>query len=210
VAYSLNNAIEGAIFSTMGAAGALTAVVVFLPASLLCAGAAAWLFPAQPEATSWAATARVFFASRSAGSWVWRLALAAVCFAPVYWFFGLLVTPFTLEYYREGMYGLQIPPLGVLVPVLLVRSALFMLACLPIIAGWLLPARSLFWRLGFALFVMVGFLNMLAATYMPLSVRLPHTLEILADSFVHAGLLVLLLAQRRAGVARPLESAAIT
>jgi len=28
---------------------------------------------------------------------------------------------------------------------------------------------------------------------MPLAIRIPHTLEILADSFVHAGLLVILL-----------------
>ncbi len=120
-----------------------------------------------------------------------------MCFAPVYWFFGVLVTPFTLDYYRQNLYGLRMPTVEVLIPVLLLRSTLFMLATLPIIAGWLLPVKSLFWRLGFALFVLVGFIYMLAATYMPLSVRIPHTLEILADSFVHAGLLVLLLGVKR-------------
>jgi hypothetical protein len=209
VTYSLNNAVEGAIFSSMGVAGAQTVIVVFLPATLLCAGAVAWLFPARPAATSWTATVRAFFASRSAGSWAWRLALSAVCFAPVYWLFGLLVTPFTLDYYRQGLFGLRLPSVEVLLPVLLLRSTLFMLACLPIIAGWQLTGKSLFWRLGFALFVMVGFINMLAATYMPLSVRVPHTLEILADSFVHAGLLVLLLTFRSVGEARRSKSEAV-
>jgi hypothetical protein len=113
-----------------------------------------------------------------------------------------------LDYYRQSLYGLRMPSVEVLIPVLLVRSALFLLACLPIIAGWQLSAKSLFWRLGFALFVLVGFIYMLAATYMPFSVRVPHTLEILADSFVHAGLLVLLLWPRPATQARPTQQTA--
>ena len=36
---------------------------------------------------------------------------------------------------------------------------------------------------------------MIVATWMPLSVRLPHTIEILADEFVYAALLVGLLAR---------------
>jgi hypothetical protein len=37
---------------------------------------------------------------------------------------------------------------------------------------------------------------MLISTFLPLSVRFPHALEILADEFVYAGALVLLLARR--------------
>jgi hypothetical protein len=47
---------------------------------------------------------------------------------------------------------------------------------------------------------------MLAADYMPWSVRIPHTLEILADEFVYAGALALLLARRSAVVAQPSPS----
>jgi hypothetical protein len=54
----------------------------------------------------------------------------------------------------------------------------------------------LFLRLGFALFVLVGLLYMIAADWMPISVRLPHTLEILADEFAYAGVLVALLKGR--------------
>lgn len=205
VAYSLNNAIEGAVVTSLPVSSAAFAAVTFLPACYLCGLAVAWLFPAVEPGRSWRETARDFFARRDALAWTWRLGLAAICFAPVYWFFGVLVTPFTLDYYRQNLYGLRMPQVEVLVPVLLLRSILFMLAALPIIAGWLLSAKSLFWRLGFALFVLVGFIYMLAATYMPLSVRIPHTLEILADSFVHAGLLVLLLVGVRAGQARPLR-----
>jgi hypothetical protein len=79
--------------------------------------------------------------------------------------------------------------------ILLVRSGLFLLACLPIIITWRRSRWRLFLNLGFALFVLVGFLYMLGAYYMPPAVRVPHTLEILADSFTYAGLLVVLLAK---------------
>jgi hypothetical protein len=42
--------------------------------------------------------------------------------------------------------------------------------------------------------MLVGFLYMLGAYYMPLEIRVPHTLEILAGSFAYAGMLVALLA----------------
>ncbi len=48
----------------------------------------------------------------------------------------------------------------------------------------------MFLRLGFALWVLVGLLYMLSADRMPLTVRLPHALEIFADEFVYTGALV--------------------
>ena len=55
---------------------------------------------------------------------------------PIYYFFGLLVIPFTIEYYRQGLFGLQIPSLDQLLLILFVRSVLFFLACLPILVAW--------------------------------------------------------------------------
>jgi hypothetical protein len=74
---------------------------------------------------------------------------------------------------------------------------LFLLACLPIILTWQKSELALFWRLGLALFFLVGFVIMLYATWLPLYVRIPHTLEILADEFVYAGALVWLLGKRQ-------------
>ena len=91
------------------------------------------------------------------------------------------------------MFGLRQPSQGEMILVLLIRSVLFLLACLPIFVMWKCSIRRLFAALGFALFVLVGFLYMLGAYYMPLAIRLPHTLEILADSFAYAGILVVLL-----------------
>ena len=89
------------------------------------------------------------------------------------------------------------PSLDQILTILFVRSMLFLLACLPVLVAWRKSRLSLFLSLGFTLFVLVGLLYMLASDWMPLSVRVPHTLEILADSFVYAGALVLLLTQSR-------------
>ncbi len=52
---------------------------------------------------------------------------------PIYWLFGLMVVPFTGEYYRTSQFGLSMPTLDQLLMVLFVRSVLFLLACLPML-----------------------------------------------------------------------------
>lgn len=194
ITYTVNTQLEAAIFTTMGG-GFWFSLVTFAVPSLLCSAVVAWLFP--PDASkNFIDALKEFFGRHTTVGWVWRLAIAAVAFMPIYWFFGLLVVPFTSDYYRQSMYGLQMPTLDKILMVLFVRSVLFLLACLPIIAAWQKSPQSLFLRLGFALFVLVGLLYMIAADWMPVSVRLPHTLEILADEFVYVGVLIVLLKGR--------------
>jgi len=148
--------------------------------------------PVNPN-IGWMTAARTFFNQRSALSWSWRFIAAALVFVPIYLSFGSLVVPFTGEYFRQQMYGLTMPSQTEVIMVLTIRSVLFLLACLPIIITWQKSKWNLVLSLGFGLFSLVGLLYMLGADYMPLAIRIPHTLEILADSFVHAGLLVILL-----------------
>jgi hypothetical protein len=209
VVYTLNTAIESVAFTSTTVEGALFTTVSFLLPSILCATAAAWLFPPAEKESSLTAVARAFFSGRRTGAWVWRVAVAAVVFVPIYLFFGSLVAPLTAQYFQESMYGLRQPGQNEILVVLLVRSALFLLACLPVVVMWRRSKRSLFLSLGFALFVLVGFLYMLGAYYMPLAVRVPHTLEILADSFTHAGLLVVLLAKSNSQTIQALEAHAV-
>ncbi|MFB0535832.1 MAG: hypothetical protein ACETWR_12725 [Anaerolineae bacterium] len=194
-AYTLNTVIESLAFTTTSVAGALFTTVSFLVPSISCGTAVALLFPSGEKGKSLAAIAKEFFGRRTVGAWVWRIGVVAVAFVPIYLFFGSLVAPITAEYYQQGMYGLRQPSWDEILVVLSVRSVLFLLACLPVVVMWQRSNRSLFLSLGFALFVLVGFLYMLAAYYMPLTIRVPHTLEILADSFTHAGVLVVLLAK---------------
>lgn len=192
IAYTVNTQLEAAIFTNMGG-GFWFSLVTFLPACLLCGAVVAWLFPSEMPTKSFIDALKEFFGRSTLADWAWRLVIAAVAFMPIYWVFGLIVVPFTSEYYRQSMYGLQMPTLDKILSVLAIRSVLFLLACLPIIAAWQKSPQSLFLRLGFALFVLVGLLYMIAADWMPVSVRLPHMLEIMADEFVYAGALTLLL-----------------
>ncbi len=194
IAYTVNTQIEASIFSTF-ATGIWYTIVAYAVPSLFCGTAVAYIFPSDARSAGLAAAFRNLFGSRTLFEWTWRLILAAIAFMPIYWFFGTLVVPFTSEYYRQNLYGLQMPSTDQIVVVLFIRSILFLIACLPIIVLWQKSGRNLFLSLGFALFVLVGLLYMLAADWMPLSVRLPHTLEIMADEFVYAVALTVLMAK---------------
>ncbi len=194
ITYTVNTQLEAAIFTTM-TGGIGFSLVSFLVPSIFCGATVAFLFPPDEPGARLIDARKTFFSRRTAAEWTGRLAVAAVAFMPIYYFFGLLVVPFTGAYYQQNMYGLTMPGLDQIIVVLFVRSLLFLIACLPIIVTWQKSRGSLFLRLGFALFILVGFLYMLAAYWMPVSVRLPHSLEILADEFVYAGVLVALLAR---------------
>jgi hypothetical protein len=190
---ALNNQIEASFFGSM-ASGFWFTILTYLVPSVLVAAAVAWLFPPASPRPSLAAAARTFFGRFPAAGWLWRLGLGAVIFMPIYYGFGLLVIPFTRAYYAQGLYGLQVPPLSVLLPVLLLRSVLFFAACLPILVAWQSTRTRLVLGLGAALFFFVGFQSLSIATWMPWALRLPHLLEILADEFVYAWALALVLA----------------
>lgn len=195
IAYSVNTQLEATIVSTY-AGGFWFAIVSNVFAVLLCSAAVALLFPPAKRGVSAREAVKSFLGRANAFGWAWRFALGAVVFMPIYFVFGLMVLPFTGEYYRQQMFGLVAPTLETLLPILFVRSVLFLLACLPVIVLWQDSPRALFWRLGAALFFMVGFVIMLYATWLPVYVRVPHMLEIFADEFVYAGALVRLFGNR--------------
>lgn len=197
IAYALNTYVEASIFTTYSAVSPFF-LVMNLVACLLLGAAAAWAFGPEAEPERPGAAIRTFFAGRRAVEWAWRLALALASFPVVYLFFGSLVAPYTIEYYRQQAHGLTLPGWDKIVPVVFLRSLLFLLACLPVLIAWRGTARRLVITLGAALFVTVGLLYMLPAYWMPLSIRLLHSLEILADSFVYAGAVTILLGRPRA------------
>jgi hypothetical protein len=192
IAYGVNDQLEGLLVSTYST-GFSFAIVESLVASLLLGAAAAALFPPAKNAKGCVATSKAFFARRGTGTWIWRLVIASVVFVPIYVIFGLLTYPFVSDYYQNQMYGLQEPAADQLLNILFVRSVLFFIACLPIFITWQDSRRNLFLRLGFGLFVLVAAPSIFTAYWLPLSLRLPHALEILAGEFVYVGVLIVLL-----------------
>jgi len=192
VAYSVNTVLEASIFTTFGAASSFT-VLIQLVGSLTCAAAVAALFRPQNAGSGFLTSMREFFARRSTREWAWRLPLAAVIFMPIYLLFGRLVVPFTYEYYQQELAGLTAPGWGQILPILFVRSVLFLVVSLQVLVIWRESKLSLVLSLGFAFFVLVGALGLIGGYWMPTKVRIIHSLEILADSLIYAWALVVLL-----------------
>lgn len=196
VTYTLNTVLDASLYVTAYAStSAFTTISAIVP-SLFCGCAVALLFPPKEKPQSFVTAWKTFFGQRKPGQWLWRLLFAGVAFMPIYIFFGLLVNPITGEYYRPDMFGLKAVGWDEILPVLFVRSLLFFLACLPVFVTWQKFERSLLLNLGTSLFILVGFLYMLMGYWLPLIVRIPHSVEILADSFVYAGVLIWLLTKR--------------
>lgn len=194
VAYGLNTYLEAAIFTTYGAASAYTLVMQAL-AAVLCSAVIAWAFPPTKEDRS-AKAFHSYLHGYPPGQWIWRLLAAWVAFPLIYLIFGWLVQPFIIEFYRQQMAGLTLPGWWQILPTQALRSLLFLATCLPLIALWRGSRQRLFILLGGALFIFVGGLYMLQAYWYPVTMRIAHSLEILADSFVYAGVLVTLLTTR--------------
>jgi hypothetical protein len=191
VCLGVNTALESAIFTTVG--GGTGMIVLFLPATLACAAAAAALFPPTGDPETWASGWRRFVSQFPAASWLWRVALAVLAFPVIYLAFGSVVGPFVIDAYRSGAYGLKLPGMGQIIPTQFVRSALFLLASVPALVLWRGPRLRLAVALGLAHYVFVGLFGMLQALWLPGSMRLLHGAELLADSMTYAAALVVLL-----------------
>ena len=94
--------------------------------------------------------------------------------------------------YARGLSDLTLPTWSQILPILLLRSLLFLLAWLPILILLQASPQRMFWVMGLTLFLLVGGLSMMQAYWLPAQLRLIHSLEILADELVYAGVLVVL------------------
>jgi hypothetical protein len=124
------------------------------------------------------------------GQWLWRVAVAWLSFPVIYFLFGLCVAPFVIPIYQAGVAGLHIPPLDVIMRTQLLRSFLFLASSLPVILLWTGSRRRLILALGWAHTAMVGLYGLSQAYFMPPILRVLHSFEIAADSFVYAFILV--------------------
>lgn len=178
--------------------GELAFLFSILPPSVVCGFALSFLLPAVQPGIPASQSLRSFFALHTPLSWASRFALAILAFAFVYFLFGMMVGPFVVPFYRAGVLGLTLPPFSVILPVLFVRSALFLLACLPFLIFWTHSRLSLILSLGFAFWFLTGLFGLLQVFYWPPVMRIAHSLETGADSFAYAAALVFLFLPRPA------------
>lgn len=192
VCLGLNTAIESAIFTALGGTGGMLIFNVF--AALGLGAALAVLFRARQGLEPWGQAWRRFRGQFTAAQWATRVAAAWLAFPVIYLLFGSLIAPFVVESYRAGQHGLVLPPMTRIVPVQLLRSALFLAASVPVLVAWRGTRVGLVLALGAAHFVVDGLSGMLQAYWLPAGMRVAHSAEILADSLAYAAALVVLLA----------------
>jgi hypothetical protein len=185
VALGVNNILDGLIY-THTFDGAVPANALLTAAAGIMTGGSLGLMFGHREMSrgvqpmGWAS-----WATRGLGAWLaWPF---------IYFAFGMMVSPFVVRYYTSGIVpGFHIPSFGVIIPMQLLRSALFLAVSLPVVALWKGSRLGLWVGLGLAHAVSVGWFGLIAGTFLPMVMRVGHGLEITGDSFAYAGLLVML------------------
>ena len=189
VIFGLNNQIEAAAFTAFGGTAAM--IVFFVAPCLLGAAAAVWLVGPSPSRPPHSMPH-----VRAVSTWWWRVVVAWLAFPVIYVFFGMLVSPIVVPFYKDPSFGLTLPGWNTIFPVVLLRSALALAVTLPVLVLWSRSRRALFVSLAGAFFAFMGLIGLAATTFFPPTLRVAHSIEILGDSLVYALILVALFVPR--------------
>ena len=194
---SLSNLVEAVFFTTavptatIFVAALVFGLIVTLPEAIL----AVMLFSPEKRDRSFKDDIRNYFGKRTGTSWLGRIALGSLVYFPIYYAFGSIIAPWILSFYDNPsqVFGLTIPPIGVIIPLQLLRGFLYIVALLPIIASLEVSPRSMLLSVAGLIFIAGAFVPYIAYSELPSFLRLVHGLEILADSIVYAAALVYIL-----------------
>ena len=105
----LNNYVEAYFFTTRysNPAVLVQSVASALISSLISATAAALLLGYGISGIT--TSLKEYLSTRTSSSWILRIAVGSLAHYPIYFFFGLLITPFVLPYGIDPSFGLRIP-----------------------------------------------------------------------------------------------------
>jgi hypothetical protein len=184
LALGVNGIIEAKKFTHFLDGGVAGAVAFYIAIAVLVGAAFGYFFGHAGHPAG--------LTHRALPAWLWRAAAAWLGWPFIYFFFGACIAPIIVPYYNAGIAGLRIPPLNVVFETQLIRSVFFLASSLPFIALWKGSRRNLWLALGMAHAFIVGLFGIVAATFLPMVLRITHSAEITCDSFAYAGLLVLL------------------
>jgi hypothetical protein len=201
IAIALNTIIEAKVFSNfIKISLAMMCLHYVLPCAFLT-GAMVLLFKSAGQP--------IGIPSFTASQWAWRIGAAWLAFPVCYLLFGMCVAPFVTQAYLDGIAGLKLPPMPLILKVQALRSLLFLASSLPVVMLWSGSRKNLFLAFGFAEAMMVGIHALAQAYWLPTVLRVGHSIEITFDSFAYIGVLVLLFAAREKKVEVPSTAAAM-
>ena len=181
LAFGINNLIETSKFTTLLDGHIESAALFYLFVSLFLGLTMAALFgSAEPMPRGRRGDIPLL---------IMRLVAAWVSFPVIYLLFGMCIAPIVVPYYG-GISYLRIPPMLTIIETQMIRSLIFLACSLPLIALWKGTRKHLWIALGLAHAVVVGLYGLTSAVFLPRVLRVTHGVEILADSFVYAWVLV--------------------
>ncbi len=181
----LINAPEVLLYTTYPLAFQAYSIIDQLIVNLVVAISVGVLFPPVQVGAGLVSEVKGYFAQRKGKDWLWRFALAAVLFFPIYYFFGLVFSPITVPYYNrpELGLGLVIPGFEVMIPVAIGRGLWYALTVVPLLAMLPMPKWSLGLWMGLILAIVGAVVPQVTNVAWPLPLRLGHGVEVVCDSF---------------------------
>ena len=188
VAIAVNTMIEAKVFSTFLNISVPMMCLHYVLPCLFLTLAMVMLFKSAGQPMG--------FASLSTTQWAGRIAAAWLAFPVIYILFGMCVAPFVTQAYLDGIAGLKLPPMSLILEVQAGRSLLFLASSLPIVMLWAGSRKNLLFAFGFAEAMMVGIHALAQAYWLPTVLRIGHSIEITFDSFAYIAVLVFLFAAR--------------
>lgn len=180
----LINAPETALFTTMSLSFQIFILFQQLIVDLVLAILIGFLFTPTRIGARLITEVKSCFAQRSGKDWLWRFALAAILYFPIYYFFGWVFSPITVPYYNtpELGLGLIIPSFDVWLPVEIGRGLIYALTMVPLLAVLHMPRWRLGLWMGLILAIVGAVVPQLVNASWPLPLRVGHGVEVILDS----------------------------
>ncbi len=200
--YYLLNLLDGLLYTPLP--NMSTGIVSDLFPAFFAAGVIAWLWPPKTDVRRAGEIMAAFFSARQRPEWAWRLLVAWLIYPPIYYLIGRIAALFTLHYYQDPSLnlGLTLPNMSTMLLMQVLRGVLFLLAVMPILCAWRGARTGLWLWVGSVIFIQIANQIIVQAYWLPLGLRIPHTIELLVDSVIQAGFYVWLLFPMAAGSLR--------
>lgn len=139
-----------------------------------------------------------YIAGTDAFGWFRRIMIGTLSYFLVYFFFGMLVSPFVIPYYSDPSLGLVVPPFTVIIPVEILRGFLYVATLLPIMASLGADRRTNAVAFAGMLFIAGAFIPLLGDQGLPPQIIPYHLAEIFADSVVYGYVLARVFTKKKA------------
>lgn len=126
--------------------------------------------------------------TRSKGSWVKRIVASSVVYFPIYFIFGMMISPFVMSTYSQPSSGVLVPSFTVIVPLELLRGFIYTIVLLVVFFSVKGTKKLNFTVAATLLYIPGAFLPIAPSLVIPsiMSAVAPfHMVEILADSVVY-------------------------